>query len=159
MKILLKFLKITISIVFILVIGLVSFLYYQGQTLDHTALDCKTKNKTKSLLLMLRKKPFADNYRGLYVSPINSKYFNKNTELEDLYMLGSYKESSKNSIAFQHRNDELVIIYLDRVTLNLKFSHAFKGTLFHYECEIIDHKNFYNSIRGEYNKEKNKLKL
>tara|TARA_B110000503_G_C6878798_1_gene301786 strand:- start:81 stop:560 length:480 start_codon:yes stop_codon:yes gene_type:complete len=159
MKAFLKFIKISIFVIAVLVIGFFSFAYYTEQTLDDTALSCFSANENKHTSFMLRKRPFNDNYVGLYVSPINDEKFNKLTKLEDLYMIGYHRESSKNFITFEHRNTQTVSINLDRVTLDMKVKDAFKGILNQYKCNIIDHKKFYNSIRDTYNKEKNKLKV
>ena len=159
MKAFLKFIKISIFLVAFLVIGFFSFAYYMEQQLDDTALSCISSNENKYISFMLKKRPFNDNYVGLYISPIHSEKFNKNTKLEDLHMIGFHKESSKNIIEFEHRNSQTVSIYLNRVTLEMEFKDAFKGTLIEYKCNIIDHEKFYKSIRDGYNKEKSKLKV
>ena len=159
MKSIFKFLKISLFLVVIFALGFGTFIYYIDQRLDDTALSCLPIDENRNVSFMLRKKPFDENYIGLYVSPINNENFNKNTDLDDLYMLGYHKKSSKKFIEFEYRNTQTVSVYLDRISLNMKIKDAFKGVIKEYNCKIIDHKTFYNNIRDNFNKEKNKLKV
>jgi len=159
MNALLKFIKISVLLIALLVIGTFSFLYYMDQKLDYTALSCFSTIENKYSSFMLRKKPFSDDYVGIYISPINDDNFNKSTDLDDLYMIGYHKNSSKKLIEFQYRKVRTATIYLDRISLEMNVIDGFKGLLNKYQCKIIDHKTFYNSIKDKFNKEKNKLKL
>ena len=159
MKSIFKFLKISLFLIIILVVGIGSFMYYADQELDDTALYCLSIGENKYVSFMLRKKPFKDNYRGIYISPTNNENFNKNTDLDDLYMWGNHKKSSKKTIEFAYRYSQTISIYLNRNNLDMNVKDAFKGVLGEYKCEIIDHKTFYNNIRENFNKEKNKLKV